>query len=131
MFEGQADVVICDGFVGNMVLKTSEAAAWLMSNLIRRELKSTWTSQLGAILCRGAFKRLKKTIDPNEHPGAPLLGVNGVVTILHGSVSGQGVANGILGTVQAVRGEINEHIRKGVEELRRVEVVFAKRESFG
>jgi glycerol-3-phosphate acyltransferase PlsX len=131
MFEGNADVVICDGFVGNMVLKTSEAAAWLMADLLKRQLKATWTSKLGALLSRGAFKRLKKTVDANHHPGAPLLGVNGVVVILHGATSSKGVANGIRGAVQAVQKEINEHIRQGVSELRRVEVVFTKRESFG
>lgn len=131
MFEGNADVVICDGFVGNMVLKTSEAAAWLMSNLIKRELKSTLTSRIGAALCRGAFKRLKKTVDANEHPGAPLLGVNGVVTILHGATSAKGVANGIRGTAQAVREHLNDHIREGVAELRQIESMFTKRESVG
>ncbi|MDX9974662.1 MAG: phosphate acyltransferase PlsX [FCB group bacterium] len=133
MFEGNADVVICDGFVGNMVLKTSEAAAWLMSNLMKRELKSTWTSRIGALLGRGAFKRLKKTVDANHHPGAPLLGVNGNVVILHGAVSGKGVANGIRGAVQAVEKEVNAHIREGVAELRQVEVLFTntKRESYG
>ncbi len=134
MFEGCADVVICDGFVGNMVLKTSEAAAALMAKLLRRELEATWSSRLGALLSRGAFRRVKTKVDPNEYFGATLLGVNGMVNILHGSTSGEGVANGIRGAVQAVERDINTYIRTGIQELRSVEVVFdsqvGKRESF-
>ncbi|MDQ1257245.1 MAG: Phosphate acyltransferase, partial [Candidatus Hydrogenedentes bacterium] len=75
MIDGAADVVVCDGFVGNMVLKTSEAVARLLTSTLKRELKSSLLSRFGALLSMAAFKRLKKGFDPNEYTGAPLLGV--------------------------------------------------------
>ncbi|MCL4218541.1 MAG: phosphate acyltransferase, partial [Candidatus Hydrogenedentes bacterium] len=121
MYRGSADVVVCDGFVGNLVLKTSEAAGGLIKNLLERELKSTFTSKIGALLSSGAFRRLKLTIDPNEYPGAPLLGVNGAVVILHGSVHSKGVYNAIKGAVRAAASDMPSHIRKGIQELREIE----------
>src|SRR5690606_37580739 len=135
MFQGMADVVICDGFVGNMVLKTSEAAAALMAQLLRRELEATWTSKLGALFSRGAVRRIKRNVDSNAYAGAPLLGVNGVVHILHGATESLGGANGIRGAVQTVEKEITRYIREGIGELRRAEerlkaseTVFEKQE---
>lgn len=121
MFQGKADVVVCDGFVGNVILKTSESVASLMKTMIERELKATVLSKIGALLSLGAFRRLKKTTDPNEHPGAPLLGVNGVVIILHGSCTHRGVYNGVLGVQQFVSMGLNEKIRRAVETLRAAE----------
>jgi phosphate acyltransferase len=118
----KADVVVCNGFVGNVVLKTSEASAALMKHLLLRELNRTWLSRIGALFSRGAFKRIRRSTDANEYPGALLLGVNGVVIILHGSCTGRGVANGIRGAAKAAEARINEHIRKGIEELRQIEV---------
>jgi glycerol-3-phosphate acyltransferase PlsX len=121
LYEGCADVVVCDGFAGNLVLKTSEAAAALIKKLAERELNAGWLSRLGAFLSAGAFKRLRRTTDPNEYTGAPLLGVNGVVIILHGACTSLGVANAIRGASVAVQTEITEHIRTGIEELRNTE----------
>jgi len=121
LFSGDADVVVCDGFVGNMILKTSEAVASFMAFLVKRELKSTWTSMLGAALASGAFRRLKKTVDPDEYPGAPLLGVNGVVVICHGSCTSQGIASAITGAYRAVDCDLTECIRAGIEEFRKEE----------
>lgn len=118
MYAGLADVVVCDGFVGNVVLKTSEGAGALIRNLLAKELRSSWVSMLGALLSRGAYKRLKRTVDPNEYGGAPLLGVNGVVVIMHGACSGQGVAHAIELACTAVKHEINKHIEEGIAELR-------------
>ncbi len=118
IFDGKSDVVVCDGFVGNLLLKTSESVASLVKTLIERELRSTWLSMLGGALSLGAFKRLKKTTDPNEHSGAPLLGVNGYVIILHGSCTAQGVMNGILGARKEFQLGLNEHIRAGIESFR-------------
>jgi glycerol-3-phosphate acyltransferase PlsX len=118
MYAGLADVVVCDGFVGNVVLKTSEGAGALIRNLLAKELRSSWVSMLGALLSRGAYKRLKRMVDPNEYGGAPLLGVNGVVIIMHGASSGQGVAHAIELACTAVKHEINRHIEDGIAELR-------------
>ncbi len=118
MYAGIADVVVCDGFVGNVVLKTSEGAGALIRNLLAKELRSSWVSMLGALLSRGAYKRLKRTVDPNEYGGAPLLGVNGVVIIMHGATSGQGVAHALELACAAVKHEINKHIEEGIAQLR-------------
>lgn len=118
LFKGAADIVVCDGFVGNVVLKTSEAAGSLVKTLLTRELKSSILSIIGAVLSRGAYKRLKRVIDPNEYPGAPLLGVNGIVIILHGACSAKGVANAIKGAELAARHDLINLIRDGLNEVR-------------
>ncbi len=118
MFGGDADVVVCDGFVGNIILKTSEAVASQMGNLMREKLESSNMSKFGAVLARKSLYDLKKTVDPNEYPGAPLLGVNGVVIILHGSSSPRGISNAILGARRAYETRLNEHIHENIEMLR-------------
>lgn len=118
LFSGNADVVVCDGFVGNVILKTSEAVAMLLKTLTERELKATPISKLGGLLSLGAFKRLKLTTDPNEQRGAPLLGVKGIVIIVHGSCTANGIANAILGAREEYKLGVNEHIQKGIEGLR-------------
>lgn len=118
IYAGNVDVVVCDGFVGNIILKTSEAVADFVSTLVRRELRASLLSQVGALLSLGAYRRLRKKVDPNEHPGAPLLGVNGTVQILHGSCSGRGVANGILGASQYLDLRLNDHIRDNIARFR-------------
>jgi len=121
LFKGVADVVVCDGFVGNLVLKTCEAAGSLMGDLLKRQLRSSWLSQFGALLSMGAFRRLRQTVDSNAYTGAPLLGVNGTVIICHGASSAVGVANAITGACRAVEGDVNEHIRESVARLRETE----------
>ncbi|MBI5095776.1 MAG: phosphate acyltransferase PlsX [Candidatus Hydrogenedentes bacterium] len=123
LFKGEVDVLVCDGFVGNLVLKTSEAVAGLVTTLVRRELRSSLLSKIGGLLSLGAYRRLKKTVDPNEYTGAPLLGVNGIVIILHGASNARGVANAIRGACIEVECELNEHIREAVHAMRRTEVV--------
>lgn len=118
LYKGVADVVVCDGFVGNLVLKTSEAVASLVGTTLKRELKSTWVSQLGALLSLGALRRLKKNADPNEHGGAPLLGVNGTVIIAHGGSSANGITNAIFAAARAIETGVNHHIHDGIQRLR-------------
>lgn len=118
IFAGDADVVVCDGFVGNVILKTSEAVADLIKTLTERELRSTWVSRIGGLLSLGAFRRVKKTTDPNEHSGAPLLGVSGTVIILHGSCEAKAVTNAIFGAQRYIEQGLNDHIRDGIAELR-------------
>jgi len=121
MYNGQADVVVCDGFIGNLILKTSEAVAGLMAQLMKEKLLSSSMSKLGALLASRSLQDLKNTIDPNEKLGAPLLGVNGIVLIIHGSSTPRGVANAIHGAKLAFENRLNEHIRENIEELRGVE----------
>jgi len=118
IFQGKADVVVCDGFAGNVILKTSEAVASFVKTLVQREIRRDILSTLGGLLSLPAFRRLKKITDPNEHPGAPLLGVNGIVIILHGSCDHRGVKNAILGARDEINLGLKDHIREGIQSLR-------------
>jgi glycerol-3-phosphate acyltransferase PlsX len=115
VFRGQADVVVADGFVGNIAVKSFEAAAGLLFNLIRTEIKSDLVSTMGGLLARRAFLRVYKQVDPFEVGGAPLLGVNGVVIIGHGRSNAKAVKNAIRQARLAVEGRIVEHIQAGLE----------------
>ncbi len=119
LYKGGADVVVCDGFVGNIVLKTSEAVAEFMGKMLREYFESSSMSKLGAVLARKALKELKQRIDPNEYPGAPMLGIKGTVIVIHGSCSANGVANGIRGARVTLESHLNDHIRENIEELKR------------
>ena len=118
IFRGEADVVVCDGFVGNLFLKTSEAAAELMGRTIRAYLLSSSMSRLGGMLAHKALNDMRHRFDPNEFPGAPLLGINGLVIILHGSCNQQGVGDAIEGARVAHESRLNDHIRENIERLR-------------
>jgi phosphate acyltransferase len=96
IFKGATvDVVVCDGFVGNVVLKLSEGLADMFVKLLRQELSSSLQNKAGAFLSRGAFAALKKRIDYSEYGGAPLLGVKGVCIICHGSSNVNAIKNAI------------------------------------
>ncbi len=114
MLAGQADVIVTDGFVGNITIKSLEAMGDLLFKLIREELTSDWRSKLGGVLARPAFRRVYRKVDPFEVGGAPLLGVNGVVIVGHGRTNALGVKNAIRQARQAVAGQIIEAIREGV-----------------
>ena len=95
IFRGTCDVVVCDGFVGNAVLKAAEGAAGIVSYLIRQELRRNLRRKLGALLARGAFRDVKRRSDPAEFGGAPLLGLNGTVIIGHGKSDARAVQNAV------------------------------------
>ncbi len=84
LFGGSADVVVTDGFTGNILLKSSEAVAKLLVEILRQELTSTIRTSVGALLAKPAFSRLRAMMDPAEVGAAPLLGINGLVFIGHG-----------------------------------------------
>ncbi len=110
LFNGRTDVAVCDGFVGNVALKTSEGIAKLVSVSLRESLKSTVTSQVGALLSRKAFNEFKKRLDYSEYGGAPLLGVRGVCIVGHGSSNEKAVMNGIRVTAEFAGAEVNSGI---------------------
>jgi glycerol-3-phosphate acyltransferase PlsX len=93
LFNGRCDVIVCDGFVGNVALKISEGAAKMMTSTLRESLKSTVTSQVGALLSRKAFMHFKKRLDYSEYGGAQLLGVRGACIIGHGSSNERAIMN--------------------------------------
>ena len=110
LFNGRADVIVCDGFVGNVAIKTCEGTARLVSVLLRESLKSTVTSQVGALLSRRAFNDFKKRLDYSEFGGAPLLGVRGVCIIGHGASNERAVMNGIRVAAEFAQAEVNSGI---------------------
>lgn len=92
---GKSDVMVCDGFVGNVILKVVEGTSTAILSLLKQELNKNWQSKLGALLLLPAFKRLKKQMDYSEHGGAPLLGVQGISIICHGSSKKDAIKNAI------------------------------------
>lgn len=99
---GEFDVVVCDGFDGNIVLKGTEGTASLMMNLLKRGMMMNLRTKIGALLCKPAFKQLKKKLDYTEYGGAPLLGVNGGVIKAHGSSNGKAFRSAILQGVKLI-----------------------------
>lgn len=114
LFDNGVDVVVCDGFVGNIVLKTCESLATSIFKWLRKELSRTPKRQLGALLAKGAFRAMKLRMDPEAHGGAPLLGLNGNVVIAHGSSRSQAIMNAIGQAVRAVQHKVNQLITRDV-----------------
>ena len=104
LFAGQADVAVTDGFTGNILVKTSEAVAKLLSNLIRSEITASPISSVGGLLSRPAFRRVGVTLDPAEYGAAPLLGVQGLGFIGHGRSDAKALINAIRVAREAVEG---------------------------
>jgi glycerol-3-phosphate acyltransferase PlsX len=111
VFHGGADVVVCDGFVGNVVLKFSESVIHLIMRLIRDEIGDDLRHRLGGLLMRPVFRSLLQQLNYEEYGGAPLLGVNGVVIISHGSSTPKAIKNAIHVAIRFARERINDHIR--------------------
>lgn len=110
LYNGRADVVVCDGFIGNVALKTSEGLVKLVTSSLKNSLKSTVTSQVGALLSRKAFNTFKHKLDYSEYGGAPLLGVRGVCAIGHGSSNERAIMNGIRVTAEVAQANVNAQI---------------------
>jgi phosphate acyltransferase len=114
MLHGEADVVVADGFVGNIALKSFEALGDALFGLIRTELTSNPLMMLGAMLIRPALRRVYHQVDPFEVGGAPLLGVNGVVIIGHGRTNAKGIKNAIIQARRAVEAGLIDAVREGM-----------------
>jgi glycerol-3-phosphate acyltransferase PlsX len=110
LFNGHSDVAVCDGFVGNVALKSIEGTAQLLSASLRESLKSTVTSQVGALLSRRAFAEFKKRLDYSEYGGAVLLGVRGVCIVGHGSSNEKAIMNGVRVAAEFAQAEVNSSI---------------------
>jgi len=116
LFGGEADVVLCDGFTGNIMLKSSEAVASLMKDKISEGIKSSFISSLGGLLVKSALKKVLKMIDPTEVGAAPLLGVNGLVFVGHGRSNAHAIVSAISVAHQAVEADLLGHISKAIQE---------------
>ena len=114
VFSGIADVVVCDGFIGNVALKISEGLVETIFSLLREELKKDLRARAGSFLLVPTFRRFRRRIDSSEYGGAPLLGVNGVCMISHGRSTGKAIRNAIRAAEGCVNIQVIAHIREGV-----------------
>jgi len=115
LFETPLDVVVCDGFTGNIVLKSCEATAKVMFKWLKHEINSSPFRQLGAIMAKGAFKATLERGNYETYGGSPLLGVNGICIIAHGSSSPRAMRNAIRVAAESVRHEVNPHIQEEIQ----------------
>ncbi|MBR0198373.1 MAG: phosphate acyltransferase PlsX [Kiritimatiellae bacterium] len=111
---GQLDVAVCDGFVGNVVLKTVESVAHAIGGWLKAELKKTFFRKICALLLKPAFNALKKQMDPEVYGGAPLLGVPGTVIITHGNSTHKGIFYAVKSALAAARNDVSGLIEKAI-----------------
>jgi phosphate acyltransferase len=116
LFGGQADVVVTDGFTGNILLKSSEAVAKLITEILREELMSSSRTKIGALLAKPAFAGIKKMLDPGEVGAAPLLGIDGLVFVGHGRSDARALVNAIGVARQAVGSNLLDALRTAIQE---------------
>jgi len=112
MFRGNVDVIVCDGFIGNIALKLSEGLVEHIGGMMKKAIKSTLRSKLGYVLSKGAFDEFRKRTDYSEYGGAPLLGVRGITIIGHGRSSAKAIKNGIRVAAELCRSGVNEKIEQ-------------------
>ncbi|MDX8397668.1 MAG: phosphate acyltransferase PlsX [Mariprofundaceae bacterium] len=117
IFTDKVDVVVCDGFVGNVALKSMEGLAKLMLNQIKQELTSSVIAKAGALLAGSALRRVKNSLHPSEHNGAPLLGLNGIVVKSHGSADAYAYACAIDVAVREVEAKLIERTIKTMNQM--------------
>ena len=115
--KGTADVVVTDGFSGNIALKTMEGTAKLIKSIIEESIRASIWGKLGYLLARPIFQRMKDKMDPRDHNGAMMLGLNGVVIKSHGSADARSFANAILVTKQLIEQRINDRITEEMSRL--------------
>jgi glycerol-3-phosphate acyltransferase PlsX len=116
IFAGNVDVVISDGFDGNVFIKASEAVSKFLIDIIRDQIRSSAISSIGGLLAKPAFSHVRKLLDPSEYGAAPLLGVNGLVFIGHGRSNTKALVNAIRVARQAVEGDVLEATQSAIKE---------------
>ncbi len=119
IFNGSCDVIVCDGFTGNIVLKASEGVASSISKLIKQNIRKSPTALTGALLMRRVFKLLKKQMDYAEYGGAPLIGVNGCTIICHGKSNPKAIKNAIFQALTFVDSNVNQDIQNKIEQYQK------------
>lgn len=123
IFKGNVDVVVTDGFVGNVVLKLTEGVVEATGKMLKSELKASWIATIGAFFARMAFKNFKKKMDYAEYGGAPLLGIAGSGIISHGGSTAKAIKNAILRASEYVEGRVNDHIIEELDENKDLEKI--------
>jgi len=116
ILKGTVDVVVCDGFVGNIILKFAESTEGFMTSLLKKKIRGNLFATFGAFLMTPAFKCFKQSLDYAEYGGAPLLGINGVCIICHGNSSPKAIKNAILVSTDMVRKKVNKIIQEKLQE---------------
>ena len=111
IFNGNADVIVSDGFTGNVSLKAIESVAEMLAVMLRQEISSSIPSRLGYLLSRGAFQRFRKRIDYAEYGGMPLLGVKGSAIICHGRSSAKAIKNAVRAAAEMIESRVNDRIQ--------------------
>jgi len=114
VYTGSADVIVCDGFTGNIALKTSEGLVEIVEDLLREELTSTSTMRLGSLLTRRALRHFRRRVDYSEYGGAPLLGVAGLVVVGHGRSSAKAVRNAVAMAYRFVASRFLERVERDI-----------------
>jgi len=110
IFQGDVDVIVCDGFVGNVCLKVSEGLAEAIISMLRAEMSKSFMAKTGYLLARQAFRNFGKRVDYAEYGGAPLLGVNGTGIVCHGQSNAKAIKNAIKVAAEMIRSQVNGHI---------------------
>jgi glycerol-3-phosphate acyltransferase PlsX len=118
IFNGSVDVVVCDGFIGNIMLKTAEGVADTIGKIIKQNLRRSLVSILGAVLMRKVFKGLKLKVDYAEYGGAPLLGVKAPVIIAHGKSNAKAMQNAIFQAVASAQSDLNINIESNLNKYK-------------
>ncbi|HEY3174408.1 MAG TPA: phosphate acyltransferase PlsX [Candidatus Polarisedimenticolia bacterium] len=112
IFNGNADVIVSDGFTGNVSLKAIESVAEMLAAMLRQEIRASWSARLGYLFARGAFRRFKKKIDYAEYGGMPLLGVRGSAIICHGRSSARAIKNAVRVAAEVIECRVNDRIEE-------------------
>ncbi len=127
IYTGDLDVIVCDGFVGNIVLKTSESLALSMTEILRSSLTSGFIRKIGARLCKSGLLEMKQRIDYAEYGGAPLLGINGNCFIAHGSSCRKAIKNGIRLCAEFAEQKVNSHLLDELDKNYEIQKLLPKK----
>jgi glycerol-3-phosphate acyltransferase PlsX len=117
VYTGEADVIVCDGFVGNVALKVSEGLVDIIKHMLQESLKATITRKIGYVLSRAAFADFRKRVDYSEYGGAPLLGIKGVCIICHGRSNANAIKNAIRVAAEFAEGRVDHRIEEELQQL--------------
>lgn len=117
LFRNVADVIVTDGFVGNVALKATEGSARLIQHFLKQEIAKSWAAKIGAVFMKKAFEGFKRRFDYAEYGGAPLMGIDGVCIISHGRSNAKAVKNAIRVAQEFIQNKVNRHIEDEIDRL--------------
>jgi glycerol-3-phosphate acyltransferase PlsX len=121
IFQGNVDVIVCDGFIGNITLKVSEGLAEAIITMLKNEMAKSFMAKVGYRLAKHAFDSFRKRVDYAEYGGAPLLGLNGTGIVCHGRSNAKAIMNAIKVAAEMVRNNVNEHITQLLDEFHAIQ----------